>query len=496
MTSPLLPLIGKLAGHRVLCIGDIMLDRYVYGQVERVSPEAPIPVLREQRESVTLGGAGNVVRNLVALGGMVDLVGIVGQDSAGYEIAEQISSLPQIASYVLTDSVRPTTLKTRFVANGQQLLRVDHEIAAPISSDTEQQILQRIENAIKESSIVILSDYAKGVLTSTIIRETINLAKSKNLRVLVDPKGRDFSRYQGASLLTPNRRELSEATSSTIATPEDAEKAARKLISSLKLEGVLAKLGGDGVCLVMKDQPALHDRATAREVYDVSGAGDTVVATLALALAGGVPPHESASLANIAGAIVVGKIGTATVAREELERELLRGDSWQGADKTIDRAQAAEIAERWRKQGLKVGFTNGCFDLLHPGHISLLRQARAACDKLIVGLNSDNSVRRLKGESRPIQNEASRATVLASIGHVEKVVVFEEDTPIELIKAIRPDVLVKGADYKVEQVVGGDLVKSWGGEVRLAKLEDGHSTTATISRLRKKEPSSQETTSS
>lgn len=484
MTSQLLPLIGKLAGHRVLCIGDIMLDRYVYGQVERVSPEAPIPVLREQREAVTLGGAGNVVRNIVALGGMVDLVGIAGQDPAGYEIANQISSLPQIASYVLTDNARPTTLKTRFVANGQQLLRVDREIAAPPSSALEQQIVQRVENAMQECAIVILSDYAKGVLTPPVIRKTIELAKHKGVRVLVDPKGRDFARYKGASILTPNRRELAEATGRAIASPEDAENAARELIASLNLEGVLAKLGGDGVCLVMDGQPALHDRATAREVFDVSGAGDTVVAALALALAGNVAPGDGARLANVAGAIVVGKIGTATVAREELERELLRGDSWLGADKIIDRAQAAEIAERWRKQGLKVGFTNGCFDLVHPGHIALLQQARAACDKLIVGLNSDDSVRRLKGESRPIQNETSRATVLASISHVDKVVLFAEDTPIELIKAIRPDVLVKGADYAIDQVVGHELVKSWGGEVRLAKLADGHSTTATISRMK------------
>lgn len=485
MTSSLLPLIGKLAGHRVLCVGDIMLDRYVYGQVERVSPEAPIPVLHEQREAVTLGGAGNVVRNIVAMGGMVDLIGIAGQDQAGYDIANQVSSLPQIASYILTDNARPTTVKTRFVANGQQLLRVDREISAPLSSEMEQQILQRVENAIQECAIVILSDYAKGVLTPAIIRKTIELAKQKKIRVLVDPKGRDFARYEGASILTPNRRELHEATGRAIATPQDAENAARELISSLKLEGVLAKLGGDGVCLVMKDQPALHDRATAREVYDVSGAGDTVVAALALALAGNVTPQESARLANIAGAIVVGKIGTATVAREELEREFLRGDSWQGANKIINRSEAAEIAERWRKQGLKVGFTNGCFDLLHPGHISLLQQARGACDKLIVGLNSDDSVRRLKGETRPIQNESSRATVLASISHVDKLVIFGEDTPIELIQAIRPNVLVKGADYAIEQVVGNDLVKSWGGEVRLAKLEDGHSTTATISRMKK-----------
>lgn len=483
MYAHLIPLIEKLPEHRVLCVGDVMLDRYVYGQVERISPEAPIPVLRTQREAVTLGGAGNVVRNIVSLGGQVDLVGVIGQDQAGYDLAKQLTSLPQVTSYLLTDNSRPTTLKTRFIADGQQLLRADYEIAQPVSADMEQQTLLRVKGALDGCNVVILSDYAKGVLSTKVITEILTLARAGGHKVLIDPKGRDFSRYRGAYMLTPNRRELADATGSSIRTIEDAERAARQLIKEHDLEGVLAKLGSDGVCLVMKDQPAWHFRASAREVFDVSGAGDTVVATMALGLAGGLLPEDSAALANIAGAIVVGKIGTAVVTREELARELMHDEARKSEEKIVSLTEASEMAERWRKQGFKVGFTNGVFDLLHPGHVSLIRQAKAACDRLVIGLNSDASVKRLKGDGRPVQNENARAAVLASLADVDQVVIFSEDTPLNLIKAVRPSVLVKGADYRVDQVVGADLVQSWGGQVVLANLVEGHSTTATIARL-------------
>jgi D-beta-D-heptose 7-phosphate kinase/D-beta-D-heptose 1-phosphate adenosyltransferase len=483
MFAHLIPLVEKLAGHRILCVGDVMLDRYVYGQVERISPEAPIPVLHTQREAVTLGGAGNVVRNIVSLGGQVDLVGVIGQDQAGYDLSKLLTALPQVTSYLLTDNSRPTTLKTRFVADGQQLLRADLEINQAISADMEEQTLQRVKGALDSCRILILSDYAKGVLTNRVVAEIIKLVRGKNLKVLIDPKGRDFARYRGASLLTPNRRELADATGIAVRSVEDAEKAAKQLIEAHDLEGVLAKLGGDGVCLVRKGEKPQHYRASAREVFDVSGAGDTVVATMALALAGGLPPGEGAALANVAGAVVVGKIGTAVCTRDDLTRELAHDQALESEQKIKGIAEAAEIAERWRKQGFKIGFTNGVFDLLHPGHVSLIRQSRAACDKLIVGMNADASVKRLKGENRPVQNEAARAAVLASLADVDQVVIFGEDTPIELIKAIRPAVLVKGSDYSKDQVVGAELVEGWGGQVMLVKLVDGHSTTATIARL-------------
>ena len=484
MSPHLLPLLDKLADHRVLCVGDVMLDKFVYGQVDRISPEAPIPVLHVQRETMTLGGAGNVVRNLVSLGGQVDIVGIIGADAGGEELSRLFGTLPHVTSRLLADKDRPTTIKTRYVAEGQQLLRADHEIKHPPSAALEDKILHQVREALADCVLVILSDYAKGVLTDRVVNDIIAMSRAANKPVLVDPKGRDFGRYRGATLLTPNRRELTEATGKTVRTLEDAEAAARQLIAAHGVDGVLAKLGGDGVCLVLKDQPALPFRTTAREVYDVSGAGDTVMAALALALAGGLSPADSAALANIAGSVVVGKIGTAVVTRAELAQEFRHDQTRSSDEKILSLAQSADRAERWRKQGLKVGFTNGVFDLLHPGHLALIRQARTQCDKLIVGMNSDASVKRLKGESRPVQNETARAAVLASLADVDGVVIFTEDTPLTLIQTIRPALLVKGADYTLDKVVGGDLVQSWGGHVVLAQLVDGQSTTATIARLK------------
>jgi len=486
MYAHLLPLLEKIGGHQILCVGDIMLDRYIYGNVERISPEAPIPVLQSRREAETLGGAGNVVRNIVALGGKVDMIGIVGQDQTGYDLEEQVSSLPEVTSYLITDASRPTTLKTRYIAGGQQLLRADYELALPISPEMEDQLLLRIRGALENCAVIILSDYAKGVLTDRILAETIKLANAKNKPLLIDPKGRNFGKYRGAYMLTPNRRELIDATGMQIRNIADAETAARKLIEKNDLQGILAKQGSDGVVLVMKDQPAWHFRATAREVYDVSGAGDTVVAAMAMALAGGLQPEDAAALANIAGSIVVGKIGTAIVTHQELSQELVHDQTHESEMKIMSLPEAVQMAERWRKQGLKVGFTNGVFDLLHPGHLSLIRQSRSLCDRLVIGMNSDSSVKRLKGEGRPIQGESARASVLAALADVDGVVIFSEDTPMNLIKEIRPALLVKGADYTKDTVVGADLVETWGGEVVLAKLVDGQSTTATIAKLQER----------
>lgn len=482
--SHLVSRLDSFLNHRILCVGDLMLDRYVYGQVDRISPEAPIPVLHITRETATLGGAGNVVRNIAALGGCVDVVGVIGEDQAGAELAEAFNDLPGITGRLLSDASRPTTEKTRYVAGSQQVLRADYEKATALSDDTEDQALVAISDSLRQAEGVILSDYGKGVLTPKVISETIRLARAEGKPVVVDPKGRDFGRYAGATYLTPNRKELSEATGMSIATVADAEAAARLLIRDCGVEGVLAKLGGEGVCLVLKNQPARHLHTKAREVFDVSGAGDTVIATMTLALISGFSPAEAAELANTAGSLVVGKVGTASVTREEIAHELMQGESRLSDDKIVGFLAAAERAERWRKRGLTVGFTNGCFDLLHPGHISLLRQARAACDKLVVGLNSDASVKRLKGESRPVQSESARGTVLASLGDVDMVVIFDEDTPLKLIKTIRPDVLVKGADYAIDAVVGAAEVQGWGGKVVLAQLVEGQSTTKTISKMR------------
>ena len=320
-----------------------MLDRYVYGQVERISPEAPIPVLHIRREAVTLGGAGNVVRNIVSLGGQVDLIGVIGQDQAGYDLAKQLSSLPQVTSYLLTDNARPTTLKTRYVADGQQLLRADNEVSQPMSADMEKQTLQRVKGALESCSIIILSDYAKGVLTNRVIAEIIKMARAKGCKVLIDPKGRDFSHYRGAYMLTPNRKELTEVSGMTIRTVEDAEKAARQLIEAHQLEGILAKLGSDGVCLVQKGKPPQHYRATAREVFDVSGAGDTVVAAMALALAGGLITGRWRGACQCRGLDRRRQNRHRDrCTREELARELVHDQARQSEDKIVSLAEASE----------------------------------------------------------------------------------------------------------------------------------------------------------
>ncbi|MFA6279985.1 MAG: D-glycero-beta-D-manno-heptose-7-phosphate kinase [Bdellovibrionales bacterium] len=473
----------KLIGHRVLCVGDVMLDRFIYGEVDRISPEAPIPVLRIKRELLAMGGSGNVVRNLATMGGNVDMVAVIGHDQAGHDLAAQMEAMNRITPHLLTDASRPTTIKTRYIAGSQQLLRADREDAAPLSTLMEEQLLARAQSVIDGCQIVILSDYAKGVLTNHVVREIITLCREHGKPILIDPKGRDFGRYHGATMLTPNRKELAEATGLPITTIDEAEAAARKLIIDFDIGGVLAKLGGDGVCLVMKDKPARHFHTVTKEVFDVSGAGDTVIATMAMAMAGGLSLDDCAALANIAGSIVVSKIGTATITLEEIEKEILRDQSRMGEDKIMTSAEAADRAERWRGQGLKVGFTNGVFDLLHPGHLSSINQSRAACDKLIIALNSDASVKRLKGEARPVQNENARAAVLAALEAVAGVVIFSEDTPLDLIKTIRPDTLVKGSDYTIDQVVGAKEMESWGGQVILADLVQGHSTTALIEKL-------------
>jgi len=476
--------ITKLTGHRVLCIGDIMLDRFIYGNVSRISPEAPIPVFHEKRMETTLGGSGNVVRNIVSMGGNVDTIFIVGKDQAGYDLTEKLSEMPEVSPYVITDKTRPTIIKTRFVCEGQQMLRSDREDISIIDKKIENQILLSIKGAIEDCDVVILSDYAKGILTDKIISQTIKLGREKNKPVLIDTKGRDFTKYKNAHFLTPNRKELKEATGMEIKTVEDAYKASNLLIEKCELDGVLAKLGKDGLALILKDKPIEHFETKAREVYDVSGAGDTVVATMALAMAGGLSISDSSALANLAGSIVVTKTGTATTTQSELQSEIMKDQSRFSESKIMSTKEITEVAKDCKNKNKKVGFTNGVFDLLHSGHLSSINQAKRNCDFLIVGINSDASVKRLKGDDRPIYSEEERALVLSALSNVDAVVIFNDDTPYDIIKTIKPDVLIKGSDYKVEEVVGYDLVQSWGGKVVLADLIENKSTTNTVEKLK------------
>ena len=477
--------VETLSRSRVLCVGDLMLDRFVYGVVERTSPEAPVPVLRIEKQAVMLGGAGNVVRNIVSLGASASLVSVVGDDAMGRELTTMVGNEPRVEPHLLLEPGRESTVKTRYVANGQQLLRADLESTHDIAELCAENLMRVAADSLSGCDVVVLSDYAKGVLTERVVRTLIADARAVGRPVIVDPKGRDFSRYRGASVITPNRRELADATGRRVESDDELVAAARQIIETCGIEAVLVTRSQDGLSVIPGDGDACHLPTQARSVYDVSGAGDTVVASFAVALGQAISLPAAAAIANLAAGIVVGKTGTATAFDWELRTALdMSGETGVQA-KIKARGTLRDAVETWRESGLSVGFTNGCFDLLHPGHMSLLREAKSHCDRLVVAINSDQSVRRLKGPDRPIQLESARADILASLEMVDGITVFDEDTPEALIELLRPDVLVKGADYSLDEVVGGEFVKSYGGIVVLAAIEPNFSTTDTIARMRK-----------
>ena len=473
--------VKRLSRASVLVVGDAMLDRYVYGAVNRVSPEAPVPVLTVLREVAMPGGAGNVVRNLIALEAAVAFVSVVGDDQAGSDLTGLIGGQQGVEPWLLVQSGRTTTMKTRYIAQGQHLLRADREETIALPEKLAERLLRIATDAMAATSVTVLSDYRKGVLEAEVAQRLIAAARQLGRRVIVDPKGRDYGRYAGADVVTPNRRELAEATGLGVDDERGIVAAAQVLLQRHGFGAVLVTRSEDGMSLIAPDL-IRHFPGEAREVFDVSGAGDTVVATLAAALAVNVPLADAARLANIAAGVVVGKVGTAVARQNDILAEITPATG--ALRKVVTAAAAAEAAERWRMRGYTVGFTNGCFDLLHPGHVHLLEQCRAMCDRLIVGINADASVRRLKGPTRPVRNDAERAAVLASLASVDLVCVFEEDTPLDILNLIRPDLLVKGSDYTHDTVVGAREVESWGGKVALAQLLPGHSTTATLARLR------------
>ncbi|MSP82836.1 MAG: D-glycero-beta-D-manno-heptose-7-phosphate kinase [Alphaproteobacteria bacterium] len=469
----------------VLVIGDVMLDRYVYGEVRRISPEAPIPVFRMGDSETMLGGAGNVVRNLAALGASASFIAVVGDDPEGHALIEMVGREPRVEPYLLVERGRPTTQKSRFVAGGQQLLRADRETTAPIAAMNVERCLELAVDALAHADVLVLSDYAKGMLPPALLGRLIAAARAADVPVVADPKGEDFTRYRGATVLTPNRAELAAAVGLATETDEQIEAAAAEAIARTKAKAILVTRGSQGMSLARTRARIEHMPTEAREVYDVSGAGDTVIATFAAALAGGAAMPQAAQLANLAAGVVVGKLGTAAVYRDDLVRALQAAERVAEDTKIVSLAAAVDQVARWRARGQNVVFTNGCFDLLHPGHLGLIAQARAAGKRLVVGLNADRGVARLKGPGRPIQSEVHRAKVLASLAAVDLVILFEDDTPLELIRALKPEVLVKGADYKLDDVVGGDLVQGYGGRVLLAELTPGYSTTATLERVRR-----------
>src|SRR5262252_4090291 len=449
---------------RVLVVGDIMLDRFVYGTVSRISPEAPAPVLETAGPQDVVGGSGNVVRNVVSLGAACEIVAVVGRDDAARSIRHHLNGIEVSTDGLVEVEGRVTTAKTRFVAylHNTHLLRADTEETKPVGQKIEDAIIAAVRSRIEAVDAVVLSDYAKGMLTPRVVAAVIAAGQRTSTPVIVDPKGLDYDRYRGATALTPNVGELAQALRRPVNNDETALKAAAKsLVDQIDCESVLVTRGERGALIVSRDGEAVSFDATAKRVVDVSGAGDTVAAGVALA-----------------------KKGTSLVTANELRDLLLSRPHFELREKIKPMEAVRDCVTTWRREGLTVGFTNGCFDLLHPGHVQLLCEARSYCDRLVVGLNNDASVKRLKGASRPVQAEAARSIVLAGLAFVDAVVLFADDTPLELIACVKPDVLVKGADYRIDQVVGRELVESYGGRVVLVELLPDSSTTRIIDRLK------------
>jgi len=480
----LIDLVEKLDRVNVLVVGDVMLDRYMYGIISRISPEAPVPVLKSGQTKSTLGGAGNVALNLLALGSNVSFVSVVGNDAEAREINDILSNIEGVKPNLLVEPQRKTTVKTRFMADRQQVLRVDAETTHCLEKHSREMALKAIREFMPGCGIVVLSDYGKGFLSPDILRDIIEIGRESGKPVVVDPKGTDYALYRGASILTPNLQEISEATRLPVNGDDEIATAAKKLIDSCKIDAILVTRSQEGMSLIQSSGEVTHLKAEAKEVFDVSGAGDTVVAVVASAFGSGASLSEAAELANIAAGIVVGKVGTAVTHSKDLIQALHHQELSSTEAKILDVDTAMDRTELWRCKGYKVGFANGFFDLLHPGHLSLLTQAKETCDRLIVGLNGDISVRRIKGES-PVQHETARSAILASLEVVDIVVIFQDDTPVRLLNILKPDVLIKGANYKPEEVVGADLVKNYGGEIVLADITDIYSTNSTIAQMTK-----------
>lgn len=473
----------SFSGAKILVVGDVMLDHYLWCQVTRVSPEAPVPVVRVKEKNSMLGGAANVAANLTGLGCEVALLGARGDDEAGRTLSEQLHG-NGIEDNLIQESYRPTTTKTRVLAQGQQLIRLDEEEVGALSDQAARELLARYLKLLPGKQAVIFSDYGKGVLAGDICRQMISRGRKRNIPVLVDPKGKDWERYLGATCITPNEAELESVAEEFICGEKELLREARKVRTKYQLDYLLVTRGAKGMVLIDAQSGAKLIAAKPHEVFDVSGAGDTVIAVLAAGVAAGVAWGSAAGIANAAAGVVVGKVGTHAIKIDELQ-VALRLDEVGSFHKIYNLADAKIQVDSWRAVGQRVVFTNGCFDLLHAGHIKLLHSAAKEGNRLIVGLNSDASVGRLKGSDRPILNQQDRAAILAALEYVDMVVIFDEDTPLNLIDSLRPDVLVKGADYSKEKVVGHELVESWGGKVVLVPLATGSSTTNIVKSIQK-----------
>ena len=464
---------------KLLVIGDLMIDHYLWGSCERISPEAPVQVVNVKSESAVLGGAGNVINNLNALGAQVDVISVIGGCEISDELKTLLSNINVNSQYLITQKDRITSKKSRIIAAQQQVVRYDRESTDEINSESQKQILDTFNSIITDYDGVLLSDYGKGVLTSGLTQSLISIANKNNKKVLVDPKGLDYSKYKGAYLLTPNKKEASEATQVNIKDDASLTQAITQLKTECDLDVSLITLSEQGVA-IYDDRLRTHP-TVAREVYDVTGAGDTVLASLGFALACGVDIDDAVEFSNLAAGVVVGKIGSATASLNEIieYESSLNKSSSDAHIKTLN--EITVLSKELKARGKKIIFTNGCFDILHAGHVRYLETAKSYGDVLILGLNSDRSVTALKGEGRPINTQLDRAYILAALEAVDYVVVFDDDTPYDLIKAIKPHILVKGGDYEGKQVVGQDIAD----ELKLVQFVDGKSTTKTIEKIQK-----------
>jgi len=463
-------LIQSLKNGSVLVIGDIMLDRYIEGDITRISPEAPIPILNKQNERYMLGGAGNVVANLRSYGTTVGLIGLVGDDEASFRIKFLLKNIAARNNLVSVKNSYSTT-KMRFTNKQHQIFRFDVDLM--LNKDKE--IIEHVKAIINDYDVVLLSDYGKGVVSDKVAKEVIKLAKKKKKKVLIDPKGKDYKKYRGAYLITPNRNELCEVIGSDV---QDNEiHYAKKLLKKIKVANILVTLGQDGMVIVSK-KLSKHYKSQAIEIFDVSGAGDTVISSIAAGISAGLSLDKSIEIANVAAGCVVGKFGTATIIPDELIHR--------SNNKIVTCAEAIDIVETWKFENKTIGFTNGCFDLAHIGHVEILRKSKEKCDKLVLGLNSDSSIKKLKGNDRPVIDQISRSILLSEFQSVDLIVIFDEETPLDLIKQLKPDVLIKGSNYKIDEIVGSDFVMSYGGNVVTVELIEGLSTTLIIKNIKEK----------
>jgi D-beta-D-heptose 7-phosphate kinase / D-beta-D-heptose 1-phosphate adenosyltransferase len=488
MSADLIGLVERLGQPRILVLGDVMLDRYIWGDAERISQEAPVILLHADRREERLGGASSVATLLRALGAQVSLIGVTGADADAPRIRKILGDLDIDHEGVRTDPSRPSTVKERYIGRAQhrhpqQIVRIDYERREPVSDAIGAELMQSLDSKLAHADIVLISDYDKGVCTPPVLAQAIKKSRQRGLRVIVDPmRGVDYAKYRGCSAMTPNRLEAGLATGKTLQTNQSALEAGARLREDLGMEAAIVTLDKDGMALVHEDGRRQVFPTRPRQVYDITGAGDMVLAMMGMAIAAGADYDPAIRLANVAGGLEVERIGVAAIARDEILSDL-RGTQLADNRKSLTGdCLLAELQHR-RALGQRIAFTNGCFDLLHAGHVLYLQEARAQADVLLVAINSDRTVRQLKGSSRPVNSERARSLVLSSLQAVDLVTVFDEATPVELIRAIRPDVLVKGGDYTKQQVVGASFVESYGGRVHIARFQEGFSTTRLLNQL-------------